>query len=171
MLDYFIKGVILDTGRLKITVCKFNFIDLLSEVIQEVQFIHPDYQLVFRHASEILLYADRDRIGQVIENLLTNAIKYSAKKDRIIITCKNIEDQVQISVKDNGIGLRDGELTKVFDKYYRIENVLENAIPGYGIGLYLCKQIIDEHNGRIWVESGGNSGSTFYFTLPLVFNH
>ncbi|MET3981844.1 signal transduction histidine kinase [Mucilaginibacter sp. UYP25] len=171
MLNYFITGPILDTGRLKLTVFEFNVTDLISEVVKEVQFIHPAHRLVFQSDPEILLHADRDRIGQVVENLLTNAIKYSPNKRPIIIECIKTENQLTISVKDQGIGLPAGEFTNVFDKYYRVENALEKKVTGSGIGLYLCKQIIDEHHGNIWVRSEENNGSTFYFNLPLFADH
>ncbi|AYL95382.1 sensor histidine kinase [Mucilaginibacter celer] len=167
LLDYFLKGPNSQTGRMPITKTAFNIQALLREVVDEVQIKHPEHQLILRPAPGIMIQADRDRIGEVVNNLLINAIKYSPEPDAIVISCKMSGGRLQVSVKDHGIGIPNNEHCKIFDKYYRVANKLEKAITGYGIGLYLCKNIIDEHEGTIWFKSEANKGSTFFFCLPV----
>ena len=113
-------------------------------------------------------YADPDKISSVISNLLSNAAKYSPKNKVIQISCEIAGNEVIIKVKDNGIGIDPGDLDKLFDRFYRVENRETHNIAGFGIGLYLSSEIIKRHNGRIWAESKPGKGSIFSFALPLI---
>jgi signal transduction histidine kinase len=86
------------------------------------------------------------------------------------VSCSIIKDTVCVSVKDNGIGVSLENITNLFDRYYRVEGKQMHHISGFGIGLYLCAEIIGHHDGKIWVESEINKGSTFHFSLPLPVN-
>jgi signal transduction histidine kinase len=107
-----------------------------------------------------------DKIGQVINNFISNAVKYSKAGSTIQVSCITTNGVAQVSVSDEGIGIRGQDLQQLFERYYRVEN--NNNISGFGIGLYLCAEIISRHNGKIWVESELEKGSTFYFSLPLA---
>jgi signal transduction histidine kinase len=114
-----------------------------------------------------LIQADHDKIGSVITNLISNAVKYSPKGKEIDIKCEVIGNRAQVSVKDEGMGLKPQDREKVFERYYRVESGHTQQISGFGIGLYLSAEIIRRHGGEIWVESESGIGSTFYFSLPL----
>jgi len=95
-------------------------------------------------------------------------MKYSSLGKKIEIDCEHIGNNVQISVKDEGIGIPPEDIERLFERYYRVENSSLSMVSGFGIGLYLSAEIVQRHNGRIWVESEVGKGSTFYFTIPLV---
>ena len=112
------------------------------------------------------VYGDEMRIEQVIINFITNAIKYAPDAREILINSDLIGDEIYFSVKDFGIGMSAEHQQKIFEKFYRIEETSER-FQGLGIGLYICQEIIDRHNGRIGVTSTSGKGSEFYFYLPL----
>jgi signal transduction histidine kinase len=115
----------------------------------------------------IEVYADRDKIGQVITNLISNAVKYSPRGKLVEIICKRIGDNVQVSVRDEGMGIRTTDKDRLFDRFYRVESTHTQNISGFGIGLYISAEIIRRHRGQIWVDSEKGVGSTFFFNLPL----
>ena len=104
---------------------------------------------------------------QVLQNLVSNAIKYSSRIDVITVHFKRERSRLLVAVEDHGIGIKADDQEKVFDRFYRVEGEDGGAVRGYGIGLYLSKEIIKQHNGDIWLKSEFNKGSKFYFTLPL----
>src|SRR6202012_1657082 len=120
-----------------------------------------------RHCPSLQINADREKIGSVISNLISNAIKHSPKGKNVEVDCITQNGEVTVSVKDEGIGIKPQDLEKIFDRYYRVETAHPRHISGFGIGLYLSAEIIERHNGRIWAESEIGEGSTFYFSLPL----
>jgi signal transduction histidine kinase len=111
--------------------------------------------------------ADRYRIGQVLINLISNAIKYSPNSDRIVVQSKQDTEKVTVSVTDFGIGIPKKAQDKIFERFFRVEGKEEKTYPGFGIGLYVSSEIVKRHNGKIWVESEKGKGSTFYFTIPF----
>lgn len=113
-----------------------------------------------------LVYADEARITQVIGNLISNAIKYSPNGGEIRVSGEANSKEVIIHVSDQGKGIAAADLPHVFERFYRAKDATTKQIPGTGLGLYLAKEFIDAHHGRIWVESDGKSGSTFHFALP-----
>ena len=114
-----------------------------------------------------MISGDRDKLGQVVNNLISNAIKYSAKGSRITIACKASQQIAKVSVSDQGIGISAENIDKLFDRFYRVEDRQIQHISGFGIGLYLSSEIIKLHKGRIGVHSTEGDGSTFWFSLPL----
>lgn len=110
------------------------------------------------------IYGDRVQLVQLVQNLLSNALKFtSSENPRIHIKCVLENGHVKFSVTDNGIGIAEGDLHKVFDIFRRLHT--KKVYPGTGIGLAICKKIVDRHHGRIWPESGPGKGTTFYFTI------
>ena len=107
------------------------------------------------------------RIAQVITNLISNAIKYSPKGGNIVVNCKRVKDEVEISVQDEGIGISKEAQQKVFDRFFRVKNVEMQNFPGMGLELYITASIVHRHGGKIWVEGKPGKGSIFYFNLPL----
>jgi two-component system, OmpR family, clock-associated histidine kinase SasA len=149
---------------------RFNVNELLQSVIQ--QMVEPLEKKQQEIATDIpqdlpLVYADLERIRQVMINLLDNASKYSASGSKIkVVALHRTSQKIQISVMDNGIGVPASDCDLIFQKYYRMQQ--HESEEGYGLGLPLCKSIIRAHFGQIWVESSGH-GSSFHFTLPVYF--
>jgi two-component system sensor histidine kinase VicK len=112
--------------------------------------------------------ADRDKIGHVIHNFISNAVKYSPQGSDINVACVTIDGNVLVSVMDKGIGIKPEDTQNIFDRYYRVNNKQMKTVAGFGIGLYLCSEIIKRHEGRIWVESEVGRGSTFSFSLQGI---
>ena len=116
--------------------------------------------------SSAIITADREKVAQVLANLVSNAIKYSPQKGEIKITLAKTREGLQISVQDQGIGIPKQSLDKIFGRFYRVRNPQVDTFPGMGLGLYIAASIIQQHGGKIWVESQANKGTTFYFLLP-----
>ncbi|OWK70074.1 PAS domain S-box protein [Pedobacter sp. AJM] len=165
MINGFLNVSRLESGKLMIDKTSFRLDQLLQETVDET-FISPStHDIVFALSCEVTIFADRDKISSVISNLLSNAHKYSSNGSTIEINCELRENEVIVSVMDQGIGISDEDAKKLFDRYYRVQS--NHTISGFGIGLYLSAEIIQRHNGKIWVESNESVGSTFYFSLPL----
>lgn len=110
---------------------------------------------------------DPEKIKMVIENLVNNAIKYTANKGKIDIKITTREKFLVFSVKDNGVGIPEEQHSRVFDKFFRSDNAVRYQTEGTGLGLYIAKNIIEQSGGRIWFNSVENLGSIFYFSLPI----
>jgi len=164
---------VLEDGR-KMQLCRSSF--TCGEVIREsLELVAPriekNGQQVLRSldAGEVVLCADRRRIVQVLVNLLTNASKFSPPETDIECGCRVISDQdVMLFVKDEGIGFSEEQATKVFDKFYRVIDVSRSFTEGTGLGLYLCRQIMESHGGSIGCKSEPGKGSTFFAILKWM---
>ena len=110
---------------------------------------------------------DAKRIRQVMENLIDNAVKYSAQGTEVTLSVRKIGQELFITVTDKGIGIAADELPKVFDRMYRVKRRLVPGIGGAGLGLSICKGLVEAHDGRIWIESEEGEGTKCFFTLPL----
>ncbi len=111
---------------------------------------------------------DRDRLVQVMVNLISNAVKFcDSKNGHIEVRLKQSNGQVRVDVSDNGIGIKPDDQTKIFEKFLQIKDPARGRPIGTGMGLTICKRIVDFHHGRIWVESRPGDGATFSFILPL----
>jgi signal transduction histidine kinase len=113
---------------------------------------------------------DTDRIGQVFDNLVGNAIKFSQPGSEIKLGAALEGDMVKFSVRDHGVGIPADALTKVFEKFYQVARPTSRRYKGSGLGLAIVKQIVEAHQGRVHVESIPNQGSTFFFWLPVYKN-
>ncbi|MFD1255280.1 PAS domain S-box protein [Mucilaginibacter terrae] len=161
----------MESGRLSLNSEPFLLNDLLKETIEEVQHTATQHDIVYiPSAQHYTIYADRDRIGQVITNFLTNAIKYSPESDRVDVMVSTTDNEVKVTVQDYGIGINPEEQPKIFNRFYRVEGRNEQTFSGFGIGLYVAAEIVRRHNGNVWVESEKDKGSAFYFTLPIHTN-
>jgi PAS domain S-box-containing protein len=145
----------------------FNIDSLIAEVIDEIKHVNPKYPISFSKGADINFHGDRERIGQVISNLLTNAIKYSPDVTDINVTSETHHKEIRVSVQDFGIGINKADQEKIFNRFYRVEGTSEKTFPGFGIGLFICQDIIQRHKGKIGVISEPGKGSTFYFMLPV----
>jgi len=116
------------------------------------------------------VYADREKVEQILTNLIGNAIKFTPEGGEISVSAKPFGedgDMVAVSVKDSGIGIPEDQLRKIFDKFFRVEDSLRGSITGTGLGLAITKGLVEAHHGGIWVESEVGEGSAFTFTLPI----
>jgi two-component system sensor histidine kinase VicK len=167
MINGFLNVSRLESGKIHIDKQLFDMKDLVKEAEEEVLATIGSHHIVFEPVEVTLVMADRDKIGHVINNFISNAVKYSPVGSTINVACVTVGKNAQISVKDQGIGIRPADIDKLFERYYRVENVSTKSISGFGIGLYLCSEIIERHSGSIWVESIVGEGSTFHFSIPL----
>jgi len=161
----------IDPGKLKLKMQDFEINKLISETIAEVNVINTNHTITFDPQDNISVMADREKIGQVLSNFLSNAIKYSDRGSKIIVTSKKANGNLEVAVIDEGIGIKARDQAKLFQRFYRVENERMKNISGFGIGLYLASEIIQRHKGKIGVVSAEDKGSTFYFSLPLSMNN
>ena len=118
--------------------------------------------------KSISLYADRDRLAQVMTNLLTNASKYSPRGTPIEITTRRWKDRIYFSVTDQGFGISEEDQKSLFTLFFRVDNEDTRSEPGTGIGLYIARSVVDLHDGKIWVKSSPGQGTTVSFFVPGV---
>lgn len=147
---------------------KFSIYNLLQEIIQDLRMINNTHRIMLSGKSKKIIYGDRYRIGQVILNLLTNAIKYSPNAKRVIVTIANKKGIVIISVRDYGMGIDKKYQNKIFDRFFRTNKAENDKIQGLGLGLYISAQIVKRHNGKLLVESIEGKGATFQLQLPVL---
>lgn len=155
------------TGGLVFNKEDFEITKLIYEIADEIKNINPGYKIEVSAEKNIHINADRDRIGQVLINFLTNAIKYSPQSNAIKIKTAVKDNQLVVSVEDKGIGISKKDQERIFERFYRVEGKSENTFPGFGIGLFIVAEIIQRHNGSVSVESKPGKGSIFSFTLPI----
>ncbi|MHB8599365.1 MAG: PAS domain S-box protein [Ktedonobacteraceae bacterium] len=158
----------IQAGKLTFQAERFDLVALVQEIVEMIQQTTQSHRLMLEHHGEVQIVGDRDRLGQVLINLLTNAVKYSPHADKVIIRICNDEAQAQVSVQDFGIGIQATEHEKIFERFYQAPAPLEHAYPGLGMGLYISNEIVTRHSGQIWVESRKGEGSTFYMIVPLA---
>ena len=125
------------------------------------------YELVRDYPiNSVWIEIDTDKMTQVIDNILNNAIKYSPDGGKITVSMKTTDDQMILSIKDQGLGIPQQDLPKIFDRFYRVDRARSRAQGGTGLGLAIAKEIIKQHNGFIWAKSEYGKGSTFTIVLP-----
>ncbi|QEC76435.1 PAS domain-containing protein [Mucilaginibacter ginsenosidivorax] len=168
MINGFLNISRLESGKIHIEKQNFDMETLIADVIEEANLTTSTHIINYNQHQPLLLSADRDKIGSVISNFISNAIKYSPKGKYIDVSCIVRDGEVILSVKDEGMGIKQDDLGKIFDRYYRVETNHTRHISGFGIGLYLSSEIIERHGGKVWAESESGKGSTFYFSLPLA---
>jgi len=155
----------IDKGEMVFDFEKFDINELITEIAEEMQRTTQKHKIKLELNDCKKIKGDRNRIGQVIVNFISNAIKYSPGKNKIIVSSKCDDKNVTISVRDFGIGIPKAEHTNIFKRFYR---VLGNyTFPGLGLGLYISSEIIKRHKGEISFQSKEGKGSTFYFQIPL----
>lgn len=158
----------IQSGKLHLDFETFDLQALLNEVIEVLKFSSATHQIELDSDSIVLpIQADRQRIEQVIINLVSNAIKYSPDANRVIIRVRKTDLHVTVSIRDFGFGIEEEQLCNIFSRFFRVESLAAH-ISGLGIGLFISKEIIERHQGTIWVESEKGKGSEFFFTLPLI---
>jgi PAS domain S-box-containing protein len=171
LINGFLNVARLEAGKIHIEKKELDMAVLVKEIENDVLAEVNSHKIIFEPIGETWVNVDKDKIEQVINNLISNAIKYSPPQTTIQIACVTQVNYAHVSVKDEGLGIRQQDQQKLFDRFYRVEDQGNKSISGFGIGLYICKEIIERHDGTIGVESEPGKGSTFWFTLPVIKKH
>jgi signal transduction histidine kinase len=158
----------MQTGVLAFQQERFNLDSLIDEIVENVQAATTTHAIVVEGRTDAHVLGDKDRLGQVFINLLTNAVKYSPQADKVVVRLFCEHDQAVVSVQDFGIGIDEAYHQKIFERFYQVNDPEERTYPGLGIGLYISKEIVDRHGGHITVKSRKGEGTTFSVALPLT---
>lgn len=153
-------------GQLSYREEHFDLDVLIQETVENLQGITTTHALQLEQIVSVQVFGDRDRLGQVVINLLNNAMKYSPQADRVIIRIFKEANDAVVSIQDFGIGIAEAHQQKIFERFYQVPGPAEKTYPGLGIGLYLSHEIIKRHQGRLWVQSNKGEGATFHFAVP-----
>src|SRR6266849_1285266 len=157
----------IQAGGLQMEIAPLDLSSLVQKVVQRLRVKSPDATVKLDLPAQLpTVMADRDRIEEVLQNLLDNAVKYSPKRRVITVSCRATGDEVRVSVGDLGMGIALRDQEQIFDRFHRVDNGSTRSTQGAGLGLYICRAIVEAHGGRIWVESVLHQGSTFSFSLP-----
>ncbi len=161
----------IESKEFKLKLETFSLQDLVDDVIDFVKEAAEKKKISISRdeiSSSMSIDADRNYIEQVLINLLDNAIKYTPEGGKVIVSAveKDSKD-IQFSVEDNGIGIPKEDLSRIFERFYRVDKGRSKELGGTGLGLSIVKHLVQAHGGRVWVESQLGKGSTFYFTLPI----
>ncbi len=159
----------MQSGKLVLRAEPVDLDGLLEETVENVQAATPTHRLLVEGRTGVQVLGDKERLGQVYINLLTNAIKYSPRADTVIVRLVRDADSKHaiVSIQDFGIGIEHSHHEKIFERFYQVTDPEEKTYPGLGIGLHISSEIVTRHQGRIWVESRKGAGSTFSVALPL----
>jgi signal transduction histidine kinase len=169
-MEHLIKDL-MDVSKIRANKLDYNkdWFDLentVRTICEDMQEVRKSHQITVNGKLHQNVYGDKDRIAQVLTNLLTNAIKYSPQANLVIVTMKETLKDVIVSTQDFGIGIGSESQRRIFERFYRVSQD-ERKFQGMGIGLFISSEIIGKHGGRIWVKSTKGKGSTFFFSLPL----
>ncbi len=157
----------IESGKLIFHFSHFDFDELIREIAEEMQRTTSKHTILLDLTAATDFYGDRDRIGQVLINLITNAIKYSPQADKIVVKTVCEQGMILTSVQDFGIGIPAEMQQRVFERFVRVEGDTRSTFPGLGLGLYISAEIVKRHHGAIWVESEEGKGTTIAFSLHL----
>lgn len=159
----------LESGELKVESKKFNIVKLVEDVFEEYEMLAKERKIKLKFARNIdkpiPVLADRQKIFEVISNLIVNSVKYGKEKGSTIVDFFDMEDHILVEISDNGIGISEKDLPRIFERFYRTDKSRSREMGGTGLGLSIVKHIIEAHNQTINVRSKLEKGSSFAFTL------
>jgi PAS domain S-box-containing protein len=167
LMASFVNVYKIQSGKLALHKKSFDIDSLISEVVSDFQYTTKSHIVEHIKSTKAIVFADKERVAQVLINLISNAIKYSPGADKVAINAYKDSKNVTVSVQDFGLGIPKEEQGKIFDRFFRVRGKKENNITGLGLWLYISKEIVLQHKGKIWIESTEGKGSTFSFSLPL----
>ncbi len=159
----------LDSKDYTIEQQRTDFIEFLNRIIDRFEMSKKQNIRIIRNLPKnvIIAYIDRDKLTQVIDNIISNAMKYSPEGGAITFSVLRVGDYLKASISDQGVGIPKDNLSKVFHRFYRVDRARSRKLGGTGLGLAIAKEMIEAHGGNIWAESEWNKGTTITFTLPL----
>jgi two-component system phosphate regulon sensor histidine kinase PhoR len=157
----------IQAGRLNYSMGDFSLTDMVTTGAENAHHIYPGHHFTEEIEPGLAAHGNPERLEQVLMNLISNAVKYSPEQTNITIRAYRHNGTVRVSVTDQGIGLTEEQTQKIFERFYRVEDKTFST-SGLGMGLYISSEIINNHQGKIGVESELKKGSTFYFELPVV---
>jgi len=163
----------IDQGRLPLVREELDIIDIIEDVIDNNKNLAKSHNVevnIRNYGSVPKLVGDRKRIVVVLDNLLSNSIKYTKEKGSVDVAITPEKDRIVVCVKDEGVGIPKKQQKNVFHKFFRSDNAIKNQTEGTGLGLYIAKNVIVQSGGEMWFDSEENKGSTFCFSLPLKKN-
>ena len=167
MIGELYEATKMNSGHFILEITEFDFDEMVKEAIDTVQVLQPAFKIV-TEGSAGRVKGDRYRLIQVVTNYLSNGIKYSNGNTDVRIRTSVKEDMVVMAVQDKGLGIPASQLPYIFDRFFRAEKT--KNLEGIGLGLFLCRRIIDAHHGKVWAESEEGKGSVFYFSIPALLN-
>lgn len=157
----------IQAGGLQMDIAPLDLANLVQKVAHRLQVKSPGVTIRVNVPANLpAVMADRDRIEEVLQNLLDNAVKYSPDKHEVTVACRATGDEVIVSVSDTGMGIYVRDQERIFDRFQRAGDSITLSTQGVGLGLYICRAIVEAHGGHIWVQSALHQGSTFSFSLP-----
>jgi len=159
----------LDAGALKLKQGKYLVSEIVGSVKGRLEVLTAHHRLEIDVPEKLpAVFADEMRIGQVISNLVENAVKFSLADSVITVAARLKKNNIVISIADHGEGMPKEVMEKLFNRFYQADNVVTGHRSGTGLGLAICRGIIENHGGKIWVESKVQEGSKFSFSLPIM---
>lgn len=158
----------MQTGKLAFQVEAFDLDRLVHETVENVQAATTTHQILIEGRTDARVLGDKDRIEQVFINLLTNAVKYSPRANKVLVRLSRDQACCIVRIQDFGIGIDETHQQKIFERFYQVTDPEEKTYPGLGIGLYISSEIVERHQGRIEVQSRKGEGATFTVILPLL---
>lgn len=165
LIDNLLDSSRLQSGTLRMEFQPIRLDTMVRDMALRARSFHENLTIVLKiEATGIQVNADPTRMAQVFDNLLSNATKY-APKSQVFIILNAQGDKAHIQVKDTGPGIPPDHLRNVFNRFYRVPNQ-QSSVRGTGLGLFICRRIIDSHEGKLWAESEVGKGTTFHITLP-----
>jgi len=168
LVDHLLDMSRLDAGLLKLERASASIFKIIEQAVAEARFRVPKHNILIHLGNRLpVVKIDAKRVRQVLDNLIDNACKYSEQGTAVVVSAQRERQELMVSVADQGVGIPRKELKKVFGRMYCLEQRLTKDPGGMGLGLSLCKGLVEAHGGHIWVESELGKGSVFYFTLPL----
>lgn len=156
----------INAGKMQHDMQPFDFRKMLKETVESVQHTTSTHEIILSADLEVDFVGDRMRLEQVINNFLTNAVKYSPGAKKVLVNAKLVQGNIIVSVQDFGIGILQEHLNRIFERFYRVDNTIMR-FEGLGLGLFISSEILKRHMGDFWIESELGKGSTFYFRLPM----
>lgn len=158
----------IQAGKLSLQKARFDINELVKDIILDMQLSNKKYHILFEGKSKMeKVWADKIRISEVLINLISNAIKYSPKANKIVVRTSPNNNQVVISIQDFGIGISKKDKDRIFQRFFQAETRIRQSFQGLGLGLYISSEIIKSHRGQIWIDSIKGKGTTVSFSLPL----
>jgi len=169
LVDNLLDAAKVEAGVLRLECEPVRVERIAEQVISQRRALMPDHTLRADVEPGLpLASADPLRVEQILANLVDNAIKYSPNGGPIAVRVSHVNGHLTVGVSDRGVGVSPEQAERLFQRFYRVDSSLQRTTRGVGLGLFICRSLVEAHGGRIWVESQPGQGSTFWFTLPVL---